>query len=240
MAHVLVTDLSDSEIVLGKLAARLMRVLGLVACALPLMAILTLLGGVDPEALLGAFFMTIGIAVLGCSLALLFSLWARKTHEALLGTYAVWGIWLIGQPFVKLVNNAFGWSLAVPSTIADPYHLAFSPYWRPGAVSRGDYVGFLAITTGIAAMLTVVTVFRVRAVCTRVNIARRQSVRGWLATISGRLDLARNLPGPSLDFNPVLWRSGTGLVPRGGRGPWEDSSWWGPSPPVSGRSWRRA
>ena len=33
MTHMLVTDLSDSEIVLGKLAARLVPVLGLVACA---------------------------------------------------------------------------------------------------------------------------------------------------------------------------------------------------------------
>ena len=114
LTHVLVTDLSDSEVVLGKLAARLVPVLGLLACALPLMAILTLLGGVDPDALVGAFLVSVGIAVLGSSLAFLLSLWARKTHEALLGTYAAWGIWLVGRPFVTLVNNAYGWSLAVP------------------------------------------------------------------------------------------------------------------------------
>ena len=34
LLHVLVTDLSDAEIVLGKLAARLVPVLGLVACQL--------------------------------------------------------------------------------------------------------------------------------------------------------------------------------------------------------------
>ena len=206
LTHVLVTDLSDSEIVLGKLAARLVPVLGLVACALPLMAILTLLGGVAPDALLGSFLVTIGIAVLGCSLALNFSLWAKKTHEALLGTYAVWGIWLVGRPFATLVNGAFGWSLAVPPRIADPYFLAFSPYWYPGTVSFYDYFGFLAITTGAAAVLAVVAVFRLRAVCTRVDVAKKRSLRGRLERISGRLDPTRFLPGPSLDFNPVLWR----------------------------------
>ena len=206
MAHVLVTDLSDPEIVLGKLAARLVPVLGLLACALPLMAILTLLGGVDPDALVGAFVVSVGIAVLGSSLAFLLSLWARKTHEALLGTYAVWGIWLIGRPFVTLANNAYGWTLAVPPRIADPYFLAFSPYWYPGTVSFGDYAWFLAITTGIAAVLVAVAILRLRAVCTRVDVARKRSLRGRLEKIGARIDPTRVLPGPSLDFNPVLWR----------------------------------
>jgi hypothetical protein len=138
LAHVLITDLTDVEVVLGKLAARLVPVLGLVACALPMMTILTLLGGVDPDALIGAFLITAGIAVLGASIAFTFSVWARSTHEALLGTYAVWGLWLLGRPFVRLVNGAFGWSLAVPPMIADPYFLAFSPYWYPGSVTIGN------------------------------------------------------------------------------------------------------
>jgi ABC-type transport system involved in multi-copper enzyme maturation permease subunit len=206
LTHVLVTDLSDSEIVLGKLAARLVPVLGLVACALPLLAILSLLGGVDPDALLGGFLVTIGVAVLGCSIALVFSIWARKTHEALLGTYAVWGIWLVGRPFVNLVNSAFGWFLAVPPRIADPYYLAFSPYWYPGRETLDDYLWFLAITTGASAVLILLAIFRIRAVCTRVNVARKKSVRGRLERISAWLDPMRFLPGPSLDFNPVLWR----------------------------------
>ena len=206
LTHMLVTDLSDSEIVLGKLAARLVPVLGLVACALPLLAILTLLGGVDPNALLGGFLVTVGVAVLGCSLALIFSLWARKTHEALLATYAVWGIWLVGRPFLALVNTAYGWSLSLPPRIADPYFLAFSPYWNPSSVSFEDYVWFLAIATGIATVLTIIAVFRLRAVCTRVDVAKKQSARGRLERINARLDLTRYLPGPSLDFNPVLWR----------------------------------
>jgi ABC-type transport system involved in multi-copper enzyme maturation permease subunit len=206
LTHMLVTDLSDPEIVLGKLASRLVPVLGLVACALPLLAILTLLGGVDPDALLGGFLVTIGVAVLGCSLALAFSLWAKRTHEALLATYAVWGIWLVGRPFVTLVNSSYGWSLTVPPRIADPYFLAFSPYWNPSSVSIEDYFWFLAITTGIAALLTAAAVLRLRAVCTRVIVAKPKSLRGRLERLNARLDPTRHLPGPPIDFNPVLWR----------------------------------
>ena len=42
------TDLTDAEIVLGKLAARLVPVLGLIVCAAPVLALATLFGGVDP------------------------------------------------------------------------------------------------------------------------------------------------------------------------------------------------
>ena len=51
LAHMLMTDLSDAEIVLGKLAARLLPVFALVACSWPVMAISSLLGGIDPIAL---------------------------------------------------------------------------------------------------------------------------------------------------------------------------------------------
>ena len=51
LTHMLVTDLTDPEIVLGKLAARLLPILGLVACTWPVLAICSLLGGIDPTAL---------------------------------------------------------------------------------------------------------------------------------------------------------------------------------------------
>ena len=46
--HMLATDLSNAEIVLGKLGVRLIPVLGLIACLLPLSALTSLLGGIDP------------------------------------------------------------------------------------------------------------------------------------------------------------------------------------------------
>src|SRR3954470_2537996 len=143
LTHLLVTDLTDAEIVLGKLAARLVPVLGLVGCTMPVMALLTLLGGVDPDVLFGAFLVTVGVAMLGCSLALAFSLWAGRTHEALLGTYAAWGRWLLGRPMIGQLNAATGWSIPLPSRTADPFYLAFAPYWWPGLVGRGDYLAFL-------------------------------------------------------------------------------------------------
>src|SRR5262249_50731803 len=46
LEHILVTDLSDVEIVLGKLTARLAPIVGMIACGVPVAALAMLLGGV--------------------------------------------------------------------------------------------------------------------------------------------------------------------------------------------------
>ncbi|MGE3821389.1 MAG: ABC transporter permease subunit [Isosphaeraceae bacterium] len=209
LTHLLVTDLSDSEIVLGKLASRLVPILGLVACALPVTSLLSLLGGVDPDALVGAFLVTVGVALLGCSLAMAFSLWAGKTHEALLGTYAVWGLWLLGPYMIPTLSWATGFALPTFPEVTDPFHLAFGPYTRPRSVAWTDYLIFLGGTSAISAALAGLAVWRLRSVCNRepTRVPRESAIRRWLhrglPTFS---EMARRLPGPSLDGNPVLWR----------------------------------
>lgn len=98
LTHMLVTDLSDTEIVVGKLAARLLPVLGLVACTWPVMAISSLLGGIDPVVLSLAFTIVVAVAVLGCSLALFLSVWLKKTHEVVGVVYSFWAFLLLAYP----------------------------------------------------------------------------------------------------------------------------------------------
>ena len=207
LAHLLVSDLSDSEIVLGKLAVRLVPVLTVVASAVPVLTLLTLLGGVDPDALLGAFLVTLGMAVLGSSLALVFSLWAGKTHEAVLATYAVWSLWLLGPWAVAGLAGTFGVSVWVPPAPTDPFRLAFAPYLAPGSVGWAEYLEFLGVTSAASGALVVLAVLRLRAVCTRDQVRRRSLPRQcpW-RTARWLRGLASHLPAPSLDVNPVLWR----------------------------------
>ena len=75
---------------------RLVPVLSLIACVLPLSALTSLLGGIDPIALFGSFLTAIGCAVLGCSLALALSVWGRKPHEVLMMTYLIIILWIFG------------------------------------------------------------------------------------------------------------------------------------------------
>jgi ABC-type transport system involved in multi-copper enzyme maturation permease subunit len=211
LTHLLVTDLSDGEIVLGKLAARLTPILGLLACTLPVMELVTLLGGVQPDALLKAFVVTLGVAVLGCCLALVFSLWARKTHEALLATYAVWGLWLLGNPMLGVLSWATGyWFFSLPRGF-EPYELVFGPYWRPASAGWEEYLTFLGGTLGISTALSGLAVRRVRAICTRDVAAKparrhpRTPARAFPKFTRWRSQVLR-WQGPTLDSNPVLWR----------------------------------
>ena len=103
LEHLLATDLSNAEIVLGKLGVRLIPVVGVIACVVPIMALSGLLGGIDPTALFGSFLTAPGCALLGCSLALALSVWGRKTHEVLMLTYLIVILWM-SSPMLLMVG----------------------------------------------------------------------------------------------------------------------------------------
>ena len=96
LTHMLVTDLASSEIVLGKLAARLLPVFALVASTMPVLALAGLLGGVVIEAIVTLTVLTVCLAILGCSLALAFSVRATRTHEVLMAVYGIEAVWVLG------------------------------------------------------------------------------------------------------------------------------------------------
>ena len=123
----------------------------MLACTLPVLEILTLLGGIDPNALLGGFVVTLGSPCCRCSLAMALSLWVGKTHRSAslhlfdlvhlaAGRADGWHAWTDD----RLAWPAFRGVRAVLSCAA--------PYWWPGRVGWGDYVLFLAVTVSISAL----------------------------------------------------------------------------------------
>src|SRR5215469_11210210 len=172
------TDLTDAEIVLGKLAARLVPVLGLIACAAPVLALATLLGGVDPTMPTGAILVCLACAVFGCTLALTLSVWGRKTHEVLLATFAFGILYLLSAPiWAVLVPMLPSW--ARPSWL--PGYLALVPYnpvvlvlaplggGPPGSgpIGLGEQARFCALGLLTSALLAAAATWRIRAVVIR-------------------------------------------------------------------------
>jgi ABC-type transport system involved in multi-copper enzyme maturation permease subunit len=214
--HMLATDLSNAEIVLGKLGVRLVPVLGLVACVLPIMALAGLLGGIDPLALGGSFLVTTGCAVLGCALAMTLSVWGRKTHEVLMLTYLILLLWLLFPVLVLLVASSLQfirpWSspglLWGGIEYTNPFVLILAPYASPGRVDLMTYFGFLAGCMAISAWLVGLATLRIRRIA--MQQAGRPASRAGLRRLGiPRIPLRTWLPhlrGPSLDNNPVLWR----------------------------------
>jgi ABC-type transport system involved in multi-copper enzyme maturation permease subunit len=204
LLHVLVTDLADFEIVLGKLAARLVPVLGMIACSLPVVALGTLLGGIDPVALTGSFLVLVGMAVLGCTIALTLSVWGKKTQEVLLATYVVWILWFLAAPMWVLVQHVTGVTISAPTWLwmTAPFMLTVqannpSDPFSPGLLVQ---VLFFILALLLSAGLVALTIRRLRPVIIRQwgTAERRRERRHSRRRLMGDL-------GPTLDGNPVLW-----------------------------------
>jgi ABC-type transport system involved in multi-copper enzyme maturation permease subunit len=203
LAHVMVTELTDGEVVLGKLGARLVPVLNLIACALPVSALGTLLGGIDPMELSASLLIACGLAFLGCTLALALSVWMSRAHEVMLVVFAVWILWLMALP-VCYMSTPGNWAPRWLE-VTNPFWLSLAPSDVPGETSMLEPIGFLLACLVASAGLAALSVWKVRAVYlhqagrkpkpvkdSRVAAWYRRQVRWW--------------PGPSLDRNPVLWR----------------------------------
>ncbi len=207
LAQLLATDLSDAEIVLGKLGARLVPVVGLVACALPALAICVLMGGVDPLALAGAFLITVCLGIFGCALALAFSVWAAKPYEAILATYAFFMVWLLAIPTWDNLGRHWGFPTSPDWLIwSHPFYLAVAPYVQPGKVGVLDYLAFGAAMLISSSALLALVIGRMRAVVAAEGdrSASRLAARGVL----GMSIVSQRTGGRSdrmLDQSPVLW-----------------------------------
>lgn len=204
LLHLLVTDLSDSEIVLGKLAARLAPVFGLIACAAPVTALAGLLGGIDFAAIAGSFVISVTLAIVGCVLAMVISIWAAKMHEVLLAVYAATSLWLLALPIWHMLTFSAG--VVKPPRwfeLANPYVLVFAPYNAPGSMDGSEYAIFAAGGIGLSLCLVVLAIARLRAVVVAQTGRPDKLVRSVLPDLRWLLP---TLAGPSLDGNPVLWR----------------------------------
>jgi ABC-type transport system involved in multi-copper enzyme maturation permease subunit len=216
LAQIATTDLSDSEIVLGKLCSRLAPILALLACAVPVAALAALLGGIDGLALLGLFAVSAAVAVLGCSLALSISVEVVKTHEVVMAVLVLVSCWLLSLPLWGGLSRTYG--LPPPPNwfyATNPYVLVYSPYSWPGHFGLLELGLFVAGALALSAGMLAATIVRLRRFVLPADVVgpRGRKLRGRrLRLPSLRAGMAKirrwmeRLPGPSLDGNPVLWR----------------------------------
>ncbi len=111
----LLTNLSNSELVLGKLLASLLYVLAMLAAAAPLFMLAALLGGVSFGQIGRAMAVTLA-TVLACgSLGSMLALWREKTFQALAMTVLALVLWLALGEIVAagVLGNVF-LGIAVP------------------------------------------------------------------------------------------------------------------------------
>jgi ABC-type Na+ efflux pump permease subunit len=115
----LMTDLSDFEIVMGKLIAGLLKILTILAGSIGLMSICVFFGGISFVQVLNLFAVTAASGVAGGALGLLIALWRDRTFQSismtiLMVTFSVLGVEafriafptleFLGVPLVEVLN----------------------------------------------------------------------------------------------------------------------------------------
>jgi ABC-type transport system involved in multi-copper enzyme maturation permease subunit len=93
--YLLASRLSSAEIVLGKLGARIVHIATFVALGIPVVCLLALYGGLNPDNVFYVYLGTLAIAIFSSGLSILISVMARRPRDAILVTYGVGALWLL-------------------------------------------------------------------------------------------------------------------------------------------------
>lgn len=167
----LMTNLSNSELVLGKLLAGMLTVVMVVAAAVPLLMLVALLGGVSVGQIVRIEVVTLASAFVAGSLGSTIALWREKTFQSLAMTALVLVLWLVAWEIVG--TGVFGHEMS--GVAVSDLVVAMSP-WRAiraaaepifGSTSifdslRGPVGWYALVAGGIALLLNLLAIARVR------------------------------------------------------------------------------
>jgi ABC-type transport system involved in multi-copper enzyme maturation permease subunit len=203
------TPIGSFQIVIGKLASKLLQIVLLLAISLPLLAVVRVFGGVPWNYLLCGLCVTLTtVAFLG-SLSLFFSIFTRRAYAAILETILAAGF-LFG--FVPLIVAFLLASAKVPArpytmllSYVNPYVMMFAASVSLSAalpVPFGSWPVHCAVMLGLSLLLLVVAMIFVRKAALRQAVGasavapEKHRTRGGPAVTS-----IRRVQGP-----PVLWK----------------------------------
>jgi hypothetical protein len=210
----LLTNLSNMELVLGKLLASMLNVLVLISSALPVFMLLVLLGGVSFEQVARVFAVTVAGALAAGSLGALLAFWREKTFQALAMTALALVFWLAAWEAAARGAADESWLGLSPQTWAT----AFSPWQAMLEATRpaldvdpalgpiGNPVNlFLLVAVGMTCGLNLISILMVRVW----NPSRetRRDPESSEEKPAEAADPVRQ-PGKTREVwdNPILWR----------------------------------
>jgi ABC-type transport system involved in multi-copper enzyme maturation permease subunit len=207
----LLTHLSNVELVLGKLLASMLTAFTLIFAALPLFMLLTLLGGVSFDQIARVFAVTLASALAAGSLGSLIALWREKTFQTLALTALALVAWLAACEVVLRIAAANGAPLVESLAIAaSPWRAmleATRPYPQivPSLGIAGHPVWlFLFISAALTVLLNAWAVWRVR-----VWNPSREAGRAMQPDDEARPAIATpSAPVRTREVwdNPIIWR----------------------------------
>lgn len=163
----LTSSLGRWELVLGKLAARLVFVLGVVAVGLPVLSLTLLFGGVDPGRVLAGFVVSVVSAVAVGSFAVMLSVLRPTLRDVLV--WAFGGLAASGAAglIFGCVSNGNGMVLS-PVTVLIPLFREWGEQHTPATDPTWPMVGgYAAVFLPLAGVFVLVAVAHVRTAVVR-------------------------------------------------------------------------
>jgi ABC-type transport system involved in multi-copper enzyme maturation permease subunit len=222
----LMTRMTNSELVVGRLLASMLTVLVMVLASLPLLMLLTLLGGVSHQQVARVFGVTVIAALAAGSLGSMLALWREKTFQTLAITALALMLWLlVGEAIAAGVfgNSWAGAPAADWAEVVSPVRAIFAAA-RPMVgvepmLARIPELGnsarlFMLLAASFALVLNVIAIVRVR-IWNPTREARPQSQGesedAAIADASDDAQARRSVhaaPGKTRHVwdNPILWR----------------------------------
>ncbi|MEQ8316469.1 MAG: ABC transporter permease subunit [Phycisphaerales bacterium] len=218
LSTLLTTPLTSRDIIMGKLGSRTVQLVILALVPMPLLLALRVFGGVEAEAIFASVALALGVGMLGASLALMFSIWHRRTPSvvffALCSTavlvFIPWlGMMATEWSVVPNQDNAFFKCIApialvavlFPEDIAGPTVASVREFW----------VSTLAYLTVVTTAVVLFSIYVLRGVLKREasGTEDRRAVARLLAPGGDdtvKTNQAVDRDSRTVGDRPVLWR----------------------------------
>lgn len=204
--YLLASTLSGSEIVLGKLLARMLMIFVFLAAGVPMLFLLMFFGGVDPLLILITFGLTMSFAVFLASMSIFFSTVMRQARSAITLAYLVMVAIVLAPAAASVFAQLYpGTGNLVPDVVDTISPIIYAGeivnLFRGGSVTPSLLRMVVAQTIYSACFLTY-SIRRLR------SIAANQTAKPKLIL---RLDNRgraswRPVPRPAIGVDPMMWK----------------------------------
>jgi ABC-type transport system involved in multi-copper enzyme maturation permease subunit len=213
--YLMASVLNSTEIVVGKLAARVLYLGVFLALTFPIASLLTLIGGVDPEGLAWSYVALGSTTFFLASIAILASVITRRPRDSVGAAYALAGAWLavpmlvrywiLEYPFFKVDHRGL---TEVTAAVLDWWNAA-NPFEWATNLSSVMTSGVAEVRSSLAWMVAMQllygTLFVAFSVWQLRPAFRRHEGRAGRPPRMRRL-VRRILPVPECGDRPVYWK----------------------------------
>ncbi len=209
--YLLTSELTSAEIVVGKLAARLLQVVVLVALGLPVVSLIGLFGGIDFKVLLLSYGATVTTIFFLSTASILVSTVSRRPREAISLLYILEVCWLVVPSL--LIGVMPSWVEPWP-TIASwvnpvlQYVAITSPAFRLTRLASANFSGPIPMVSwGMGMQLVYGTAFIVlAAVRLRPTYRNDGGTPGWVRGLTKITGKRSWFPRPGCGDDAMLWK----------------------------------